>query len=383
MDLFAGMDTPKIKVTEMVHKGKARLKLSFEYNASIQEVLRGISGAHWSRSNRCWHLPYQKDTLMHLIEALRHLAQLDISPEIRFQENGKHVHLHEVKATEKRPLGLDQIRQLELFRSTMRSKRYSHNTILVYTDALKSFFSFYPDRQFDSLCEEDVIRFNTDFILANNYSFSFQNQVINALKMYFRDVRKIHIEPDVLHRPKSPKPLPNVLSKEEVKRILEAPSNVKHRTMLILIYSCGLRRSELLNLQKQDIDSNRMIVIIRRGKGAKDRIVPLSSKVLALLREYYKMFRPKKWLFEGQYGGQYSEKSLTSVLKLAVEKAGISKPVSLHWLRHSFATHLLEKGTDLRYIQELLGHNSSKTTEIYTHVSTKSLQKIQSPFDDL
>ncbi|MBL7831084.1 MAG: tyrosine-type recombinase/integrase, partial [Saprospiraceae bacterium] len=175
----------------------------------------------------------------------------------------------------------------------------------------------------------------------------------------------------------------NVLSKEEIKRILEAPSNMKHRAMLVLVYSCGLRRSELLNLQKQDIDSNRMLVIVRKGKGAKDRIVPLSPRVLELLREYYKMFRPKKWLFEGQYGGQYSEKSLASVLKLAVEKAGISKPVSLHWLRHSFATHLLEKGTDLRYIQEMLGHNSSKTTEIYTHVSTKSLQKIQSPFDDL
>jgi integrase/recombinase XerD len=145
-----------------------------------------------------------------------------------------------------------------------------------------------------------------------------------------------------------------------------------------------LRRSELLNLKPADIDSKRGIVIIRQGKGKKDRIVPLSLKILEMLREYYSICRPKIWLFEGQnLGEQYSEYSLQSVLKQALQKTGIKKQVTLHWLRHSYATHLLEAGTDLRYIQELLGHNSSKTTEIYTHVSTKSIQQIKSPFDDL
>ena len=154
--------------------------------------------------------------------------------------------------------------------------------------------------------------------------------------------------------------------------------------MLSLIYSCGLRRSELLNLKPADIDSKRGIVIIRQSKGKKDRITPLSQKILELLREYYVGHKPKIWLFEGVNPGEsYSAKSLQSVLKQALQKTSITKPVSLHWLRHSFATHLLESGTDLRYIQELLGHNSSKTTEIYTHVSTKSLQQIKSPFDDL
>ena len=133
-----------------------------------------------------------------------------------------------------------------------------------------------------------------------------------------------------------------------------------------------------------DIDSKRNIVVIRQSKGKKDRIVPLSPKILDMLREYFKAYKPQKWLFEGQFkGNRYSEKSLENVLKQAVKKVKITKPVTLHWLRHSFATHLLESGTDLRYIQELLGHNSSRTTEIYTHVSTKSLQKIKSPFDDL
>jgi integrase/recombinase XerD len=175
-----------------------------------------------------------------------------------------------------------------------------------------------------------------------------------------------------------------VLSKEEVKLILTAHSNLKHKVMLSMIYSCGLRRSELLNLKFADIDSNRNIVIIRQSKGKKDRIAPLSPKILEMLREYYTACKPRVWLFEGNTKGeQYADQSLQSVLKLAVQKVGINKPVTLHWLRHSYATHLLESGTDLRYIQELLGHSSSKTTEIYTHVSTKNLQMIRSPFDDL
>ncbi len=178
--------------------------------------------------------------------------------------------------------------------------------------------------------------------------------------------------------------MPNVLSKEEVKAILEAHGNIKHKAMLSMIYSCGLRRSELLNLKFSDIDSKRNIVLLKNAKGKKDRIAPLSPKILELLRNYYKDYKPSVWLFEGQIKGEhYSEKSLQSVLKQALQKAGITKPVTLHWLRHSYATHLLESGTDLRYIQELLGHSSSKTTEIYTHVSTKSIQQIKSPFDDL
>jgi integrase/recombinase XerD len=175
-----------------------------------------------------------------------------------------------------------------------------------------------------------------------------------------------------------------VLSKEEVKKILDAHSNLKHKAMLSMIYSCGLRRSELLNLKFSDIDSKRNIVIIRQSKGKKDRITPLSAKILDLLRRYYKEYSPKTYLFEGQEKNtQYSARSLEEVLKKSVKLASINKPVTLHWLRHSYATHLLESGTDLRYIQELLGHNSSKTTEIYTHVSTKNIPQIKSPFDDL
>jgi integrase/recombinase XerD len=230
----------------------------------------------------------------------------------------------------------------------------------------------------------DVTAFIARFLIPKQYSFSFQNQVLNAVKLFFREVLHSNIQPDKLQRPRREHKLPNVLSKEEVAAILGAHGNLKHRAMLSLIYACGLRRGELLSLKPGDIDSNRHLLKIRCGKGRKDRVVPISDKIITMLREYFTAYRPKEWLFEGQQAGSsYSEQSLQSVLKQALIKTGIRKPVTLHWLRHSYATHLLEKGVDLRFIQEMLGHASSRTTEIYTHVTETSIQKIVSPFDDL
>jgi len=202
--------------------------------------------------------------------------------------------------------------------------------------------------------------------------------------LFYKEVFHAKLDVEKLERPRRQYKLPNVLSKEEVKAILEAPTNKKHKIMLSLVYACGLRRGELLHIKPKDIDSKRKLLLIRNAKGRKDRIAPLSEKLIVLLREYYTMYKPKTWLFEGQEkGSKYSATSVQKILKLAISEAKIKKPVSLHWLRHSYATHLLEGGTDLRYIQEILGHKSSKTTEIYTHVSTKSIQQIKSPFDDL
>ena len=270
------------------------------------------------------------------------------------------------------------------FKNYMNFRRYSQNTIKTYADALEVFFRFYKDQAPESLNIEDIINFNISYILKKNLSASYQNQVINAIKLFYRNRFNRAMEVDFIQRPRREKRLPNVLSKNEVKSILEAPTNLKHRAMLSLIYACGLRRSELLNLTLKDILSDRNLLFIRQSKGKKDRVVPISIKLIEILRDYYKAFKPKTWLFEGQeVGKKYSERSIQLVLNQAVEKAKIVKPVSLHWLRHSYATHLLESGTDLRYIQELLGHSSSRTTEIYTHVSTRNLQQIRSPFDDL
>jgi integrase/recombinase XerD len=273
---------------------------------------------------------------------------------------------------------------LNQFSHYLKYRRYSPNTIKTYTDALGVFFHYHSNKVPEQLGIAEIIEFNIGYILRKHLSASYQNQVINAIKLFYRNRFNRNMDLNNIQRPRREQRLPNVLSKQEIKSILEAPSNLKHRAMLSLIYACGLRRSELLNLSLSDVLSDRNVLFIRQSKGKKDRVIPISNNIIEMLRTYYKAYKPKVWLFEGQNAGErYSERSLQLVLKQALKKAGNTKPVSLHWLRHSYATHLLESGTDLRYIQELLGHNSSKTTEIYTHVTTKSLQQIRSPFDEL
>lgn len=338
------------------HKGERRISVIFDKSADLIARIKQIEGSRWSQTLKIWHLP---DT-----DENRIRFNLVLFSDTQPSEDGK--------------------AQITKFKQWLSSKRYSESTIKTYSEALKSFLVFYRNKAVGEITNEDVIVYNNEFIRKKNISSSYQNQIVNAIKLFFKTIRETKIEIDKIHRPKREKVLPNVLSKEEIKLILNAHSNIKHKTMLSLIYSCGLRRSELLNLKPADIDSKRGIVIIRQSKGKKDRIAPLSPKILEMLRGYYKGFKPKIWLFEGRIENtKYDERSLSNVLQQALTKSRITKPVSLHWLRHSYATHLLESGTDLRYIQELLGHSSSKTTEIYTHVSTKNIQQIKSPFDDL
>ena len=340
----------------ITHNHEQRIAVSFEKDATLLAWIKSFTGVRWSQTKTCWHLPDND----------QNRKQFGIPTLVELSPND------------------DGLRGLENFKRWLRSKRYSENTIVVYLDAAKSLLVFFNQKALNEITNDDVILYNNEYILKNNLSASYQNQIVSAIKLFFTTVQDRKIEIESIHRPKRSKVLPNVLSKEEVKLILEAHGNIKHKTMLSLIYSCGLRRGELLSLRPDNIDSKRNIVIIIRAKGRKDRIVPLSPKILAMLREYYKAYKPTVWLFEGhEKGTPYSDRSLQSVLKLALIKTGITKPVSLHWLRHSYATHLLESGTDLRYIQELLGHIRSRTTEIYTHVSTKSIQQIKSPFDDL
>lgn len=338
------------------HLGDSRIAVIFDKDTQLIARIKRLQDARWSPSQKYWHLP----------------------------DNGENRARFKITSGEKKLPDSTTIAEISKFSNWLRSKRYSDNTIKTYCDALKSFLMFFDSKTPDAITNDDVIIYNNDYIIKNKLSFSYQNQIVNAIKLYFRTIQEKTLDIDKVHRPKRAKTLPNVLSKEEVKMILEAQLNVKHKMMLSLIYSCGLRCGELLALKAENIDSKRNIILIKNAKGKKDRIVPLSLKILDMLRSYYKLYKPKTFLFEGQKQGQaYDARSLQQVLKQAVSKSGITKPVTLHWLRHSYATHLLESGTDLRYIQELLGHSSSKTTEIYTHVSTKSLQQIKSPFDDL
>jgi integrase/recombinase XerD len=210
-----------------------------------------------------------------------------------------------------------------------------------------------------------------------------QNQRINSIKFYFEKVLGRKSEYYDIGRPRKERKLPDVLSKEEIKRMINATNNIKHKFLIALIYSCGLRRSEARQMKTEDIDAGRMLVKVKGAKGKKDRYVQLAKSTLEYYNNYLKENPVKKWLFEGRGGKQYSAESIYNVIKDKAMAAGINKKVYPHILRHSFATHCLEQGIDLRYIQEWLGHESSKTTEIYTHVSKINFEKFKNPLDEL
>jgi integrase/recombinase XerD len=369
--------TKTVQLDLAMHKGELMILLKFPFDEELQSITRQIAGCSWSRTLRAWTFRFSDEALQEVSIRLGSVCQLERK---EFSEK-----LEKHRSDPKnRKLNAEASHKFDSFRKWMLSRRYSESTIGTYCDALGIFLKYFDGKEISQINNDDLIDFNNNYILAKKLSASYQNQVVNAVKLFFRTVENKSIEVESIHRPKRAHVLPNVLSKEEVKKILEAPINLKHRAMLSLIYACGLRRGELLNLKLNDVDSKRKLLIIRMAKGKKDRVAPLSEKVIALLREYFKAYRPKNWLFEGQDKmSRYDERSLVSVLKQSLAKAGINKPVTLHWLRHSYATHLLENGTDLRYIQEILGHSSSRTTEIYTHVSNHSIQKITSPFDTL
>ena len=363
-----------IVVEEVIHHDEDRLLLKFDKDQALIDLVREIPGCKWSKTHNAWHVPNNTESKVNLVrltsqgQVIRWANQVKVS--------SKRIAKSDVPST-------DVIDEVIAFSRYLTQRRYSDNTIRVYTLGVKVFLQF-TGKPVEEITNKDIERFNHDYIVLHKYSSAFQNQMTSAIKLFFETIHSTKINIQAIERPRREHKLPNVLSKQEVKKILTSSTNIKHRMMLSLIYACGLRRRELINLKPNDVDSKRGLLIVRMSKGNKDRIVPISEKTVEMLRDYYKMYKPKNWLFEGQIKGeQYSPTSLQEILKFAVKKAGVNKPVTLHWLRHSYATHLLESGTDLRYIQELLGHKSSRTTEIYTHVTTKSIQKIKSPFDDL
>lgn len=269
------------------------------------------------------------------------------------------------------------------FKSWMRQKRYSESTIESYSEVIAIFFAYYSDKQIFEITNNDIISFNTKYIIEKKLSFSYQNQFVNAIKLFFKKNYSRNLEIEDIERPRRPKKLPKVIAKNDVKRMLKSIRNEKHKMALTMIYACGLRRSELINLKLEHINSKRKTLTIFNGKGFKDRVLPLSDKLLEQIKKYYFLYKPKVYLIEGQYKSTpYSEASLEKIFHKYLENIIKTHNFTLHCLRHSYATHLLESGTDLRYIQTLLGHKSSKTTEIYTWVSMKSLQNIKNPTDE-
>lgn len=399
----------QVKLVNKEHRNESRIFVQFQFNERIKNLVKQIETAKFSRTNMSFHIADDRCELNHLYVLLDDITDINVTdmisqnqyrksgisavqPMVKFkQEDLDFYSEKEIKPQGRLPvdymkieLNKDKRDALLKFKYWMKEKRYADNTIDVYLASLRLFFSFYNDKPVYKITTKDVARFNNEYIIDRGLSVTMQNQTVSAIKSFYSRVQDVEIDVGELQRPRKPKTLPKVLSKREVADILGSLTNVKHKTMLSLIYACGLRRGELLNLKIEDIDSKRKLLIIRQAKGFKDRIAPLSDKVIEMLRGYFKMYRPKEWLFEGmEKGQQYSVTSLQCIFRYTLKKANINRWVSLHSLRHSFATHLLESGTDLRYIQEILGHKSSRTTEIYTHVSTQNIRNIKNPFDDL
>ncbi|VDN47079.1 Integrase/recombinase-related protein [Petrocella atlantisensis] len=330
------------------------VSVQIDYNPYYVEQLK-LLGGKWLAKEKVWHLPpIQYEAVMEL-----------------FQRN-KNGLAEQTK---------DDLMKINEIMDDLKRLGYSSETIKSYSNHLKAFLAYS-----EGACDLTSINSYLLYLLENKQtSHSYCNQAVNAIKIYARKFSNIE-ETEVikLQRPKKEKKLPKVMSQNEVKRLLEVTINEKHKTVLMLAYSCGLRVSEVATMPVANIDSERMVVIVHQGKGRKDRITLLSEKMLKQLRVYYKEYRPKVWLFENpDKDGPITGRTLQRVFNASVAKAGIQKSVTFHSLRHSFATHLLESGVHLRYIQELLGHSSSKTTEIYTHVSVKSIMNIKNPLDQL
>jgi len=263
----------------------------------------------------------------------------------------------------------------------LQLKKYANNTVKSYILAFETFINYHKAKELIQINENDVRNYILKLIQENK-SDSYINIAINSIKFYYESVLGMPNRFYQIERPRKAKKLPKVLSKEDILKIITNTNNLKHKCIVSLLYSSGIRRNELIHLKITDIDSKRMLILIEAAKGKKDRYTILSHTLLKDLRDYYKQWKPEKYIFEGVYGKQYSTQSVGQIVKNAAIKAGIQITVTPHMLRHSFATHLLEDGVDLRQIQVLLGHSSTKTTEIYTHVATTTFNKITNPLDN-
>ena len=274
----------------------------------------------------------------------------------------------------------------EKVRSELKLRNYSYKTIKSYTSCLRSFVKYFSPKHPRDITEGNIREYLLHLITREKLAASTVNQVFNALRFLYVELYDKPFVIGKLPRPQKEKKLPDVLNEEEVLRIFKAVANLKHRTMLMLAYASGLRVSELVRLRIEDIDGNRGLIHVRDAKGKKDRFTVFPGSLRDQLIGYWKSYKlgTSGWLFPGDKNDKHlAARSIQAVLARAVQASRITKRVSMHTLRHSFATHLLDHGTDLRYIQELLGHQSVKTTEIYTHVSPKGLGKIRSPLDFL
>lgn len=364
----------------MIDQSK-QIGLSFHANQLTLKLVRTMEGVNWSTEYEMYYLPNTEANLQAILDTFRGLVWVNMQ-QFTGHSQGKEREPQSMADLRNRPIKEGWRYCPPEFLDKLELKRYSMQTARTYVSLFERFINCFPSIEVNAITEGEI----RQYMLTKHKegaSDSMINQIINAIKFYYEVVMGMPNRFYSIERPHKKRKLPIVLSKDEVARIITSTNNIKHKCILGLLYSSGLRRSELLNLKIEDIDSERMMIHVKGAKGGKDRMTILSESILKDLRLYFKTYRPTQYLFEGFSGKAYSGVSVSKILKRAVLKAGIKKRVTPHTLRHSFATHLLEDGTDLRYIQVLLGHNSSKTTEIYTHVANQQLKQIKSPLDSI
>jgi len=350
---------------------KNRLKVTFPYSPELVRKIKTVPGHYWHPKEKCWTISDTEEAIQKFFRAFRNeKINVDIS-----LLSVARIYWPNLPAP-----GEEEI--FQKVAEEIKLRGYSPKTSKAYLNHIKRFVRYFRPKKVNELSEKEVRDYLLKLIDDDKCSESYYDQVISAIKFLYQYVlKKGDICVDV-ERPKRHKKLPEVLSEAEIRKLFDSINNKKHHLMMLIIYSAGLRIGEAVRLKLEDIDFERKLIHIKEGKGKKERYTILSQVVIDSLTEYVRLMRPDEWLFPGAKPGTHiTERSVQKIMDKAVEKAKISKKVTVHTLRHSFATHLLEGGTDLRYIQALLGHASSKTTEIYTHVSRRKLANIQSPLD--
>lgn len=378
-----------INIIPVEHKGEKRLLVKFPFDKNLAELIKRIHDARYSATHKSWHVADNSKNYDNIADIF---SKCRISGLPTDAVNS----LTEMPVQELQPLKVKQKNDIPLrtadpgitielrrFAAWMRQKRYSENTIESYCEVLLLFFKYYKGFSIHEITNDHLVQFNVDYIITQRLSYSYQNQFVNAIKLFYEKTQMRSLDISMIERPRRSRRLPKVIPKEDVQRMLKSITNLKHRMALTIIYACGLRRSELINLKALHIDLKRKQLTIFNGKGKKDRVLPLSDVLCEMLQSYVTAHKPRTYLIEGQpKGTAYSEASLESIFHKYMDDILPGHKFTLHCLRHSFATHLLESGVSLRYIQTLLGHKSSKTTEIYTWVSMSSLHNIRNPIDD-
>lgn len=356
-----------------------QIGLQFYPDTVIQNLVKTLHHPKWSKEYSMVYLLNTKENVTAVFKTFKGIAwvngqnffnnrQRPNNPDLKIKER-----LIADKAVDYRRCPKEFIRKLEI-------NKYAKSTAHTYISFFEKFINFYKDMDLNEIDENDIRNY-LQKLVHENKSDSVLNQTVNAIKFYYEAVMGMPNRFYSIERPRKTEKLPEVISKEQVKMIIEKANNIKHKCIISLLYSAGLRRNELLNLKLEDIDDKRLVVVVKVAKGNKQRLTLLSLSVLEDLRRYYLEWRPKVYLFEGLKGEKYGASSVVAIVKNAAKSAGLPKKVTPHVLRHSFATHLLEDGVDIRYIQMLLGHSSTKTTERYTHVATKNIINIISPID--